>query len=388
MQETIAFNVELQNLEDINPYNISRFKVYIAYPDDPANKFIFSREILLGMNNSIKGCPVLAYYSKDDNKFLGHEDDLVATGRGYKRTPTLLPIGFCDYLSEPQFEEHKGKQFLTAITYLWSKRFPEIKTASVTNQSMEVQVDYNTDVDGMKVVTKAVITGLALIGITPGFKDSEFVKCSKEDFTQDVEAFKQQLNQFKQSDNKIHRNKKYNKYTVHKQGEAIAMSIDNELGKSPPIKINDNMVDHSSLIDEGSNIVPKKEGSKKMKDFKALYSAMKTNGSAFSFDDSIDSDSDQMTILIDSEAGCMYIMDDCGCVTKIPFMTTDDDNDTFALKEDEKETMPNPKEMMGKMSQMFAVEKEKVTAEMSAQLSAKEVEMSEALLSKDARTFC
>lgn len=114
----------------------------------------------------------------------------------------------------------------------------------------------------------------------------------------------------------------------------------------------------------------------KMKDFKAMYSKMKEEKSIFAFDDSIDEgsegDNDSLA-LIDSETGVIYILEN-GEVTKLPYCTTDDNDDTFAVVEDKKEKMDNSMEMMNKIIKMAKVNKQK----MSTELSAKDVEIGKA----------
>ena len=177
MQKKIKFNIQMSNLEDFNP-NIARYKCFICYSDDVANNFVFSKDVLEDMSSSVMGSPVLTYY--DGNKFGGHEGDLYNANGILKRTPKLTGVGFADYLDKPSFEEHDGKNFLTCTTYLWKNRLPDLSkiNSKDVHQSMEVDLDYLNDSTGKHIVTKAICTGLALIGVNPAFKGAGFEKFS------------------------------------------------------------------------------------------------------------------------------------------------------------------------------------------------------------------
>jgi hypothetical protein len=202
LSEIIKFNTQFFNLEEINPL-ISRYKCYIAYADEPANKFIFSKEVLENMKDSIKGAPVLTYYSEDDDTFGGHEDDVYIGKNGLKkRTPEPKAIGFTAYDIEPFWEYHEGKEFLTTYVYFWKARYPELNTLENRDiyQSMEVWLDAD-DEGEYKVVKDAILTGLVLISVNPAFTGSTFEKFSinNNDFKNEVELLKKEYESIKNS---------------------------------------------------------------------------------------------------------------------------------------------------------------------------------------------
>lgn len=557
MTEIFSSETKLFNLENINK-NVARYKVPMCYVGI-ANKFDFSKEVIEGMVDTIKGSAVLTYYDEQVKDFGGHESDLYKSNGVLKRTPSLYPIGFAIYDQDAWWEifnfDGIEREYYTTFVYLWKDRYPELQNLKQVYQSMEVEIDYENPIDGIKKVKSASFQGMAMLGssVLPAFKGSTFIKFSSDDLNILKQEFEQtkikpserfktiNVNQtdinnntplkggenenvfygltsnqlrsrlnsalssftyvsgeyeyrqywvddfridtvflLDESDNKYYiinyqyvdgqcifdmstkvlAEETYVPITFSQKTEVFLQqdeygsgsklefdltkdsasnddwssvnktNLRNQIAKSsnwksakskcyiisegdnasdwkyPVCQIKDNklvlnvngaQVAWSMLAKETNESyynsakaelkkIYKKLGlptdtfserSETMKDFKALYSQMKASQSSFAFDDSMDdSDSEQMTILIDSDAGCLYIMDGDGGVTKIPFVTTDNDDDTFAIKEDQKETMPNGKEMMSKMSQMFATEKEKVVTEMSAQLSAKDSEMS------------
>lgn len=574
MIEIFSSETKLFNLEDVNK-NIARFKVPLCYVGI-ANKFDFSKEVIEGMVDTIKGSAVLTYYDDQIEDFGGHEGDLYNSKGVKKRTPELHAIGFTIYDQNAWWEtfnfDGAEREYYTTFVYLWKDRYPELNNLKQVYQSMEVEIDYDNPVDGIKKVKSASFQGMAMLGssVLPAFKNSTFIKFSSDDLNILKQEFEQtkikpseklkitkinQNNNFPleggENDNMhgltakqlerrlisgfedfkyINGTYQYQRYciddynensvTVHdnqdekiyrfqyifkddicqidmstkiqmendykpatfaqkvevfldkeKWGQGDKLKIDKSKDKLsdsdwgsvnktslrnsilsasnyktlvkdvyllvedgwedspsshlkfPVMEISDNTLiynkgglssalayaekgNETEVINKLKSIYKKmglqsdtfSERSEVMKDFKALYSQMKKSESKFAFDDSIDdSNQDQMTILIDSDAGCIYLMDNDGGVTKIPFVIIEDNDDTIALKEDLKEIMPNSKEMIMGMSKMMGMEKEKLSAqlsakdaeletqkqEMSAQLSAQKVEMDDALLSKD-----
>jgi len=77
LKETINFESEIFNLSKINPL-VSRYKLYIAYAEEPANNYKFSEDVLNRLSSTIMGCPVVAGFmnEKDGSILGGHEDDL------------------------------------------------------------------------------------------------------------------------------------------------------------------------------------------------------------------------------------------------------------------------------------------------------------------------
>jgi len=199
LKENIQLSINIEPLSKINPL-ISRFKCNIAAVNVKANSYIFSKEILSKLIPTLKGAPILTYYSEIDDKFAGHESDLyISNTRAIKRTPELSAIGFVDYVSEPTFENINENEWLVCTCYLWDGRFSFLQNLSErTNiyQSMELAADYDLMSDGTKKVTDAVLVGLALIGISPAFDGSTFTAFSKDNVQSELDQLKAEYELF------------------------------------------------------------------------------------------------------------------------------------------------------------------------------------------------
>lgn len=200
MKEVIInFQSEILNLESINPL-ISRYKLFIAYPSEPAKGYIFSKEVLSKLSNSIRGCPVVAGFmnNKDGSLLGGHESDLALNENNQViRTPAPIPIGFADYSVDCWFEEYKGRQYLTTYIYIWDGRFPELSNLSERNiyQSMEVIVDDEKD-GQYKIVKEAYALGLCLLeNVNPAFENSTIQKFTFSNIDNEISLLKQEYEQ-------------------------------------------------------------------------------------------------------------------------------------------------------------------------------------------------
>lgn len=201
LKENISLSINIEPLNKINPL-ISRFKCNVASVNTEANTYIFPKEVLEKMIPTLKGSPILTYYLEKEDQFCGHEGDYFISKKTGKfiQTPELSAIGFVDYLSEPEFEIINDKEWLTCICYLWDGRFSYLENLSERSgigQSMEVCVDYEQQKDGTKLVTEAVLIGLALIGIRPAFEGSTFESFSSKDKIQtEIDKLKNEFEHF------------------------------------------------------------------------------------------------------------------------------------------------------------------------------------------------
>jgi hypothetical protein len=215
--------------------------------DVEAKSFIFSKEILQKLIPTLKGAPILTHYSYKNDQFCGHEGDFYVSNKTgvIKQTPELTSVGFVDYVSEPEFKFIDSKEWLVCTCYLWDGRFSFLQGLSDRKdiwQSVEVAVDYDINPDGTKIVTDAVLLGLALIGIQPAFDGSTFTcdNFSKSDINSEINLLKQEyeqiINQQQEQnnfseDNNIQETQE-NKNIIEESEEKKSIEIDNSKNSS------------------------------------------------------------------------------------------------------------------------------------------------------------
>ena len=176
------------NLAKINP-TVSRVKVKIAYDGKNRRKFDISKEVFDNMDNTLKGTPVLAFYSEKAKDILGHEGDLAQTDRGLLKTGKPVPYGFVCPVTDPWWEEcelpdGRKKNYKFSYAYLWKTRYPkEVSLIEKAGQSMEIRLVDVKMIDGYVTPTEAQYIGLTALGesVEATFEGSGFEKFSMDD---------------------------------------------------------------------------------------------------------------------------------------------------------------------------------------------------------------
>jgi len=198
LREVINFSTKFESLEQINPL-ITKYQINMCVPDKVAKGYIFSKSVIEGMSNTIRGAGVYAYYFENEEQIGGHEDDIVKVSRGYRRTGEPIPYGFSDPYQEPFWMEINGENWYTTYVYLWTGRNPEIEEVlkKPVWQSMEVAVNDELDSNGNKVVKEAIFLGFCLLqGINPAFEGSKIEKLSLPISLDEIDLLKQEYEQF------------------------------------------------------------------------------------------------------------------------------------------------------------------------------------------------
>ena len=180
------------NLAEINP-TVSRVKVKIAYFGKNKRKFDFTKKVLEDMIPSLKGTPIVAYYSKKNNQLGGHKNDLIKTKNGLMRTGETQAYGFVCPVTDPFWVKTKEKdgqehEYLTTYGYLWKERYPkETDLIEKSDQSMEIYIIDANMIDGYIAPIKSQFLGLcALNGISPTYESSNFEKFSDLNLSEQI----------------------------------------------------------------------------------------------------------------------------------------------------------------------------------------------------------
>jgi hypothetical protein len=198
LKEIINFSTKFESLEQVNPL-ITKYRINICQADKPAKKYVFSKSVIEGMSSTIRGAGVYAYYFENEKQLGGHEDDIVKTPRGYKRTGEPIAYGFSDPYKDPYWMEIDGEPWFTSEVYLWTGRNPHIEEVlkNPVYHSMEVAVDNEPDINGNKKVTDAIFLGFCLLqGIQPAFEGSKIQKLSLPVSSEEVDLLKQEYEKF------------------------------------------------------------------------------------------------------------------------------------------------------------------------------------------------
>lgn len=194
MREIISFSTKFESLEKVNPL-VTKYRINICVPDKAVKGYVFSKAVIESMSSTVKGAGVYAYYFESEKQLGGHENDIVLTKHGYKRTGEPVAYGFSDPYQEPFWMEKDDEQWYTTFCYLWSGRNPHIEEVlqNPVWQSMEVAVDDEKDQLGNKIVKEALFLGFCLLqGIKPAFEGSTIEKLSLPVTDEEINLLKQE----------------------------------------------------------------------------------------------------------------------------------------------------------------------------------------------------
>lgn len=223
MKDIINFNSKFSELEVINPL-ITKYRINICQADIPANKYVFSKEVIENMATTICGAGVYSYYFAKYDQLGGHTDDIIKIPHGYARTPETVAYGFSDPYKMPYWMEIDGENWYCADVYIWTALNPEIEDIlnnSVVWQSMQVAVDEEQE-GQYKIVKDAVFLGFCLLqGIDPAYTGSTITKFSLDDFGSKIDTLNLQLNQLKQE---------YEQFSIQNQNQnQLDLQVENDL---------------------------------------------------------------------------------------------------------------------------------------------------------------
>ena len=241
MKEIINFNSKFNKLEMLNPL-ITKYRLSLCLADVPANKYIFSKEVINSMSTTVCGSGVYAYYFDKLEQIGGHESDLVKTSRGYVRTGKPIPYGFIDPYKMPYWMEIDGENWFCADCYIWTSRNPEIADIlenQVVMQSMEVVANEEPDERGNKIVTEALFLGSCLLqGIDPAYPNSQITKFSLDEISSKIDNLTLELNLLKQE---------YEQFSSQNQNQnQLDLQVENEL-ESVQLSSNEDNLDTNEL---------------------------------------------------------------------------------------------------------------------------------------------
>jgi hypothetical protein len=128
--EEDMIKVEFVNLEntDINPF-MTKCEIKIFYLGENRNHSYIDKPTALEMSKTLRGVPIVGWYSKDKKDFRDHGEELVINGDGvfsttktqaYGFVPTDSDVWFQDFF-ETDAEGYSVKRtYLMTYGYLWT----------------------------------------------------------------------------------------------------------------------------------------------------------------------------------------------------------------------------------------------------------------------------
>jgi hypothetical protein len=188
--------INLQPL-DINPL-MSKCEIKVFYVGENRNGSYIKKEVAMEMAKTLRGAPIVGYYSDEKNDFRDHGDQVILDGDGIHFNCLTKPYGFVapdaevwfqKFNDEDDFGNQIEREYLMTTGYLWTEQFPEAKQALETGgrpQSMELDgetLDGHWAVNPENnleffIINDAVISKLCILGedVEPCFEGAAVTK--------------------------------------------------------------------------------------------------------------------------------------------------------------------------------------------------------------------
>ena len=188
-------NPEFINLTplDINPL-MSSCEIKVFYLGENRNRSYISKEVAKDMAKTLRGAPIVGYFSEADGDFKDHGERMIIDGDGIKFDCLTKPYGFVAPDAKVWFQTFEDtddfgnvieREYLMTTGYLWTEQFPECKCAVEGNgRPHSMELDENT-LDGnwsknqktgidFFIINDAIISKLCVLGeaVEPCFEGS------------------------------------------------------------------------------------------------------------------------------------------------------------------------------------------------------------------------
>ena len=184
--------INLQPL-DINPL-MSSCEIKVLYIGENRNRSYITKEVATEMSKTLRGAPIVGYYSQDKEDFADHGEKVTIDDQGIKFECMTVPYGFVSPDAKVWFQKFEDvddlgntvvREYLMTTGFLWTGQFPECKGAVEGDgkpHSMELDgnslngewsKNINEDMEFF-IINDAVFSKLCILGedVEPCFEGS------------------------------------------------------------------------------------------------------------------------------------------------------------------------------------------------------------------------
>lgn len=188
--------IEFIESSKISPF-ISKVQIKVCYVGDKPNRnrSIITKEVAKEMAPSLRGCPIVGFYSENSEDYEEHNRQISISNGEWKITDTTKPYGFVDLNAKIWFatyidDEENEHEYLCTEGYIWDHVYPEAQriTTKGNNHSMELDEDtcdafWSKDKNGRPeffIINEAFFSKLCILGenCEPCFEGSQITKFS------------------------------------------------------------------------------------------------------------------------------------------------------------------------------------------------------------------
>lgn len=206
--------IEIIEMEDsaFSPL-ISKVQIKVCYVGDEPNRnrSIITKEVAKEMAPSLRGNPIVGFYSEAKEDFEEHNRSIEISNGEFKVKDTTRPYGFVDLNANVWFQtflddDEVEREYLVTEGYIWTSQYPESQRIidKGNNQSMELDEKtldafWTKDNNGKPqffIINEAITSKLCILGdnCEPCFEGSQITAFSlADDFEERIFAMMNEL---------------------------------------------------------------------------------------------------------------------------------------------------------------------------------------------------
>ena len=143
---------EFINIEGISPF-ASKCEIKVLYVGGNRNGSFIDKSTATQMAQTLPGCPIVGYYSENQEDFRDHGDQMIIDGDGVKFKCLTTPYGFVAPNARVWFQEFEDtdefgnktiRTYLMTEGYLWTKQYQEAQKVINEGRPQSMELDEST----------------------------------------------------------------------------------------------------------------------------------------------------------------------------------------------------------------------------------------------------
>ena len=173
---------EFINIEGISPF-ASKCEVKVLYLGENRNGSYINKEVATQMAQTLPGCPIVGYFSENQDDFRDHGDQMIIDGDGIKFRCLTTPYGFVAPDAKVWFQEFEDtdefgntiiRDYLMTEGYLWTEQYKEAQKVINEGRPQSMELDektlkghWSTDVNrgvDFFIINDAIFSKLCILG--------------------------------------------------------------------------------------------------------------------------------------------------------------------------------------------------------------------------------
>lgn len=165
----LVYSSDVSKLTEINS-SFDRGILRVAYHGDNRNGSNISKEAFERSIDTIYNCPVVCNYNRETDSIGAHDIEIVRDKDRLTIVNVTTPVGVIPESARygwEEVEEDDGSihEYLWVEALIWKRQeaYKKIKENRITDESMEINVDHGTTVDGRLYIDRFTFTAFCLL---------------------------------------------------------------------------------------------------------------------------------------------------------------------------------------------------------------------------------